>query len=298
MRHVRAADIVIEARIDAARHLPDLAGAPVHPVARRRGGRRARRQPHALQVAIAELLDGAAAIPAIGRCVLIPPWIVPAQHGIVPVAVLVAGAIVKDRHIAQPGPSGGDTLDPLPAAGRIRHTQIGVVDDLEPARAAELHLALLAGQRVHYHVAAPPSLLLKRRGQPALELAQRGALGDGIIHRGADIGQDIESGNLGDGEITRVLVTLHVAMIEGDGKTLAAEGVDRLLRRERLKFDFVGQDQSPACLPAAPGSPRATAPPQGPRCPWWKSARPGDRGPLRASRRRPAARAPARPSAP
>ena len=125
-------DIVLKARIDADRQIDRLAGSGIVPwpcstpvLGRFLRGREA----EAFEIAVGELLDGAAAVPAVWRIVGLPEGMVPAQYGAVPAGVIGAGAFVQDGDVAQPWPYMGEALDGLPAPPGIGHANVGVEDD-------------------------------------------------------------------------------------------------------------------------------------------------------------------------
>ena len=108
-----------------------------------------------------------------------------------PGKVIGPRAPVANGQIAEPGAVLGDALDPLPAALRVGHAQVGIEDDAQPPGRAELRHALLAGERVQHGRTPPPAFLAEHRLKPRAELAERGSLGQRLVHRAPDVLENV-----------------------------------------------------------------------------------------------------------
>ena len=220
-----------EARVDAG---GDLVGLLVAPVAPGAGGVPAvgrlvgDLEPKAFEVVLAELLHEAAAAPAVQRVVGAPERVVPGQHGAVPGQMLGPGAGVLHGAVAQVGHDPGEPLDALPLSVRGGHAQVGVEDDAQAVERAELHDPCLPGERIGHALAPPPALAAQDRFQFVAEVVEGPPLGLDPVHRGADVLEDVEPGDLGDGEGGDVLAGAGVAPVIADEEALGAEVGDGL----------------------------------------------------------------------
>ncbi len=191
----------------------------------------------ALELAIAELDDAAFAAPCLDGVVELPPGVVDGEDEAVPCGVL--GALVGARGVVveevREGALGG--LDALPLAFGVGGPEVGVVDDLEASRAAELGADGLAGLGVDDVLTAPPAALDEVGAQLVAELFEGGAVGEGGVDGGTDVDEEVEFHGLGDGEGGLVLLLPDVAVVEADLVALGAEVVDGFLRGEELEGD-------------------------------------------------------------
>ena len=256
---IDGAGIVGKARIDADGHVLDRAGAAVDPRPcavpvpgrLRRGG-----QAEALEIGIGEARHGAAAVPAAGREVGLPEGVVVAQNGAVPAPVPRPGPVIEGGDVAQPGTAMGEAGDLRPFAGRHGDAQIGIEDGSEPPRRAQLDRPGLAGQGVRPDLAAPPAPGAQDGLKFIPESLEGRAFGQRAIHGLTDIGEDVEAGDLGDGEGAGVL---------GGGVRCASHSRYACLWRGRTppppaagRRGFRGRDQpssgfppsSPCCAPS------------------------------------------------
>jgi len=115
--------------------------------------------------------------------------------------------------------------------------EVGVVDDLEASRAAELGADGLAGLGVDDVLAPPPAAFDEVGAQLVAELLEGGAVGKRGVDCGTDVDEEVELHGLGDGEGGLVLLLPDVAVVEADFVALGAEVVDGFLRGEELEGD-------------------------------------------------------------
>ena len=256
---IDGAGIVGKARIDADGHVLDRAGAAVDPRPcavpvpgrLRRGG-----QAEALEIGIGEARHGAAAVPAAGREVGLPEGVVVAQNGAVPAPVPGPGPVIEGGDVAQPGTAMGEAGDLRPFAGRHGDAQIGIEDGSEPPRRAQLDRPGRAGQGVRPDLAAPPAPGAQDGLKFIPESLEGRAFGQRAVHGLTDIGEDVEAGDLGDGEGAGVF---------GGGVRCASHSRYACLWRGRTppppaagRRGFRGRDQpssgfppsSPCCAPS------------------------------------------------
>ncbi len=130
-------NVVIEAQVDADRHVADVAGplvgpwpCRVPPVRWTPGGR----ESEFLQICVGPLRRRAPEIPTARRVVCVPEGVVPPEGRAVPSAVFRTGSVVERRHVPHPWPPLGQALDSLSPSTRIGFPEIGVEDCPEAVR--------------------------------------------------------------------------------------------------------------------------------------------------------------------
>ncbi|MCY1295543.1 hypothetical protein D9M70_448880 [compost metagenome] len=170
-----------------------------------------------------------------------PEGIIDGEHQAIPGGVIKARMFRVAAVVLQIRKGRLVVLDALPLTFAVGSAQVGVIDHLETARAAELGLHHLAGLRIFHQLTSPPATGLQVGLQGALEGAPGGAVRQGLVDLCVDVLEQIQLHRLGDGKAGLVLFLPDVPVIKADGKALLAVEVDGFLGRQRLQLDLCHQ---------------------------------------------------------
>ncbi|MNN37096.1 hypothetical protein D3C81_1510270 [compost metagenome] len=137
------------------------------------------------------------------------------------------GLAVEDGHVHPVRVRLGGLFHLGLAAGHVGALQVGLIDRLEPAWAAQLH-QLANAFAIDNDLMPPPALRFQCRLHVRDELLERLAVLQRGFQRRPNVGQQIEAHSLGDGEGLVVRLVEHVLPVPGDRVAFEFEVSDSL----------------------------------------------------------------------
>ncbi len=161
-------------------------------------------------------------------------------------------------------------LDHLrPAPGHVGRLKVGAVDRPQAPRAAGLNQARFAGRLVDLHLLSPPAVGAQPRLEVVDEIAQRDVAVDRRLDLVADVLEDVQARDAGNGERARVRLLPQIVPVVGDRIALRAEILDGALGRQpdrdaKISLRRLRHRRGPTDRPRRS---RARAAPPGRSCP-------------------------------